>query len=79
MPSTLEEVSAALVSHGLVGPPFVPTGFVPTVLVDVVFGGKGSANLGDFFKPAEAKDEPSISFVADPLHPNATYTVSSWA
>lgn len=78
MPSTLGEVAAALISNGIVGPPFAPAGFVPTVLVDIVFEGKGSVNLGDFFTPGEAKNEPSISFIADPLHPDATYTVSAW-
>lgn len=75
MPSTLAEVSSALAAHEIVGLPFCPVNWVPSLLVDVVFESKGSVNLGEFFTPGEAKDQPSFSFVAEPEHPNATYTM----
>jgi len=48
-------------------PDVIPDSFTPTALLNIRYPSSGQeVDLGNFIKPAEAKDEPEISFLGTP-------------
>ncbi|KAM0749911.1 PEBP-like protein [Meredithblackwellia eburnea MCA 4105] len=76
----LQTVRSALEKADLVGTPFVPTNFRPSVFLQIEFPTTGaSAQLGNTVTPAEGKEEPVISFSPEVgANPDQEYTLLSF-
>ncbi|KAI5475461.1 hypothetical protein MNV49_001352 [Pseudohyphozyma bogoriensis] len=76
--SPLQLVHSALDKAGLLGTPFIPANFKPSVFLQIEFL-TASVQLGNNLKPSEGAEEPRISFLpADPLSIGDTYTLLSF-
>ncbi|KAK4702716.1 hypothetical protein P7C70_g3509, partial [Phenoliferia sp. Uapishka_3] len=75
----LDTVLQALKKADLVGTPYIPSTFRPSIFLQLTFPSGAEVQLGNDIKANQGVDEPTVSFTAeDPTTSDSTYTLVSF-
>ncbi|GAA5826906.1 hypothetical protein JCM11251_002154 [Rhodosporidiobolus azoricus] len=72
---SLSVITSALEAGELLGSSVIPSGFSPTVAVNVEYEAFGSIAPGSTYQVSETQQEPSVTFQAAPEKPESKYVV----